>query len=41
MNRPYLFLDIVGGNGELFMFLDEGDNPELCQIKSDPSPTNI
>ena len=41
MNRPYLFLDIVGGNGELFMFLVEGDNPELCQIKSDPSPTNI
>jgi hypothetical protein len=48
MNRPYLFLDIVGGNGELFMFLDEGDNPELnifqcgtCAMHSLPEAKDI
>lgn len=40
LNRPYLFLDVVGGNGELFMFLDEGDNPNLYQMKVSPTPTN-
>jgi type II secretory pathway pseudopilin PulG len=40
-NNLYIF---QRGNINRFhgvLVFDEGDNPELCQIKSDPSPTNI
>ncbi len=40
ISRPHYFIDFVNEDSPVFMFLDEGDNPELCQIAQNISPAN-
>lgn len=37
---PHYFIDFVNEDSPVFMFLEEGDNPELCQIAQDITPAN-
>lgn len=38
--RPFFCIDIASYSAPVFMFLDEGDNPTLCQILREPTNEN-
>lgn len=40
MPRPFFFLCLASTGMPVFMFLDEGDNPDLCQIEHYPTQSN-
>lgn len=40
ISRPHFFVDLCATGQPVFMFLDEGDNPELCQIINHPTQAN-